>query len=271
MSATGAADELSAGVTDADDWDNHWDSFGDTAEDNPANLLRRRLVASLLGPLPAGTTVLDIGSGQGELAVDLKFRQPDVDVVGVEYSASGVSRSRAAAQRAGVDVRFIEMDLLGPVARVDGQQPASFAVCSEVLEHVDDPATLLRNAASLVAPGCRLVVTVPGGVRTAFDRHIGHREHFSRKRLRAVIEDAGWEVERVLAAGFPFFNLYKLLVLLRGERMVQDVQGRPEGSRGSLAERVASAGFRGLFRLNVHSTPWGWQIAAVARLPEETA
>jgi SAM-dependent methyltransferase len=271
VSATGATHSTPAGGPEADDWDHHWDSLGDTAEDNPANLLRRRLIMSLLGPLPADANVLDIGSGQGELALDLKSRQPALDVVGVEYSAAGVARSRAAAQRAGVDVTFHQMDLLSPVARVDGQRPASFAVCSEVLEHVDDPATLLRNTASLVAPGCRLVVTVPGGVRTAFDRHIGHREHFSRQRLRAVIEEAGWEVERVLAAGFPFFNLYKLLVLLRGERMVQDVQGRPDDSQGSWAERVASAGFRALFRLNVHSTPWGWQVAAVARLPEKDA
>jgi SAM-dependent methyltransferase len=170
-----------------------------------------------------------------------------------------------------VEVTFLQRDLLNPVTRADDQRAASFAVCSEVLEHVDDPATLLRNAASLAAPGCRLVVTVPGGVRTAFDRHIGHREHFSRQRLRAVIEAAGWEAEQVLAAGFPFFNLYKLIVLLRGERMVQDVQHRPDGSRSSWAERVASAGFRALFRLNVHSTPWGWQIAAVARLPEKGA
>jgi 2-polyprenyl-3-methyl-5-hydroxy-6-metoxy-1,4-benzoquinol methylase len=36
-------------------------------------------------------------------------------------------------------------------------------VCSEVLEHVDRPRELLANAAAYLAPGCRLVVTVPGG------------------------------------------------------------------------------------------------------------
>ena len=56
---------------------------------------------------------------------------------------------------------------------------ATHAVCSEVLEHVDEPVVLLRNARSWLAPGCRLVVTVPGGPMSAFDRHIGHRRHFS--------------------------------------------------------------------------------------------
>ena len=146
---------------------------------------------SLLGRPPTGATVLDIGSGQGGLAIHLRETCPDVTVWGVECSAVGVERSRAAAAARGTQVSFTQLDLLQPVALAPGQPPAGYAVCSEVLEHVDDPVRLLCNSKSLLLPGCRMVVTVPGGPRSAFDRHIGHRRHFEPADLRGVLTDAG--------------------------------------------------------------------------------
>src|SRR3546814_18015665 len=76
-----------------------------------------------------------------------------------------------------------------------------------------------------MAPGCRLVVTVPGGPMSAFDRHIGHRRHFTPPALAALLTDAGLAVERTDGAGFPFFNLYRLGVIARGHRLVADLTG----------------------------------------------
>ena len=56
---------------------------------------RRRLLLNFLGRPPAGATVVDIGSGQGEFALDLQRRYPDLDIWGVEYSAAGVARGCA--------------------------------------------------------------------------------------------------------------------------------------------------------------------------------
>jgi hypothetical protein len=137
-----------------------------------------------------------------------------------------------------------------------------------VLEHVADPVVLLRNSKSLLAPGCRVVVTVPGGPRSAFDRHIGHHRHFKAADLRGVLTDAGFDVERVLRAGFPFFNIYKLAVVARGRRLIADVEDRAPGSAPSRAE-LAAARFFGLgFRHCRDDFPLGWQMAAVARVPQ---
>jgi hypothetical protein len=108
-----------------------------------------------------------------------------------------------------------------------------------------------------------LVVTVPAGPRSAYDKHIGHRRHYTRHDLRALLSSAGFTVEEVRAAGFPFFNLYKSLVILRGSRLIVDAEAG-EG-RESLVMRLASAVFRGLFLANTSRTPWGWQLVAVAR------
>jgi 2-polyprenyl-3-methyl-5-hydroxy-6-metoxy-1,4-benzoquinol methylase len=268
MSAAGRA--VRTAGTEAphpDDWDHHWDSYGEAAEGNPANIYRRRLIVSMLGRLPAGVTLLDIGCGQGQLAVFLRETYPDVAVWGVDYSAAGVERGRAYAAARGAEVSFVQCDLLQPVALAAGQPPAEYAVCSEVLEHVDDPVCLLRNARTLLAPGCRLVVTVPGGPRSAFDRHIGHRRHFKAAALERTLIDAGYRVERVLRAGFPFFNLYKLAVIARGRRLITDVDHRAPDARPSRLETLATSFFDSGFRHNRDDFPVGWQMVAVAEVP----
>jgi 2-polyprenyl-3-methyl-5-hydroxy-6-metoxy-1,4-benzoquinol methylase len=254
-------------VPDPADWDHHWDAYGEAAENNPANQYRRSLVVKLLGRPPAGSTLLDIGSGQGETALYLQRTYPDIAVWGVEYSAVGVARSEALAAAEGSRAQFRQMDLLQPTALADGQPPAQFALCSEVLEHVDDPTTLIRNARNLLAPGARLVVTVPGGPRSAFDLHIGHVQHFTAKLLRTVLTDAGYRVDRVLRAGFPFFNLYKLAVIARGRKLIADVERRTPDTKTIPGEALMKSFFGFGFRHSFDSFPGGWQMAAVATVP----
>ncbi|GAA0725772.1 class I SAM-dependent methyltransferase [Dactylosporangium roseum] len=256
---------------DPNDWDHHWDAYGEAAEGNPANVYRRQLMLRLLGRPAAGSTVLDIGSGQGEFAVHLQRTYPDVAVWGVEYSAEGVARSQAVAAKEGVAAKFRQVDLLQPVDLPDGPPPAAYAVCSEVLEHVDDPTLLIRNARALLAPGCRVVITVPGGPRSAFDHHIGHFQHFTAAKLHGVLTDAGYTVERVLRTGFPFFNLYKLAVIARGRKLIEDVERREPGSRTVPGERAMKAFFDFGFRHSMDNFPLGWQMAAVATVPPDAA
>jgi 2-polyprenyl-3-methyl-5-hydroxy-6-metoxy-1,4-benzoquinol methylase len=250
------------------DWDHHWDAYGEAAEGNPANVYRHRLILGLLGPLRRGETLLDIGSGQGEFAIAFKRLHPETDVWGVEFSALGVQRSQKSAATQGVDAKFVRRDLLAPVQLEEGQPAATYAVCSEVLEHVEDPTTLMRNAVSLLAPGAKLVVTVPGGPRSAFDRHIGHWRHFDAITLRQVLTDAGLHVDRIQRAGFPGFNLYKLAVIARGKGLIRELDSRQPGARPSRSEVMATTLFQGLFRLNRDDSPLGWQLAAVAHTPD---
>jgi SAM-dependent methyltransferase len=185
---------------------------------------------------------------------------PAAQILGLELSKEGVELSRMKVP----DASFEERDLMVPEPPAAEQRAwATHAVCSEVLEHLDEPERLLKNAIPYLAPGCVLIVTVPGGPMSAFDRYIGHRRHFRPKELRRLLERAGFEVERVTGAGFPFFNLYRLMVIVRGRRLVSDV------SAGAIRKpaRIAMAFFALLFRLNVDSSRWGSQTVAYARLP----
>jgi SAM-dependent methyltransferase len=247
-----------------DDWDRHWDEYSDVAEVNPAQRYRLQIAARLLdlGNRPA--RVVDIGSGQGDFAAELRENHPRAEVLGLEFSQSGIDVSNRKVPEA----TFLRRDLMEA-----GDPPDKFkvwgthAVCSEVLEHVDSPGKVLANALPYLAPGCRLVVTVPGGPMSAFDKHIGHRKHFTRAELRQILEDCGLTVDLATGAGFPFFNLYRLTVILRGRRLIDEFRDGRSGKGSRLAFAVMRL-FGLLFNLNNSSSRWGWQIVALARLPD---
>lgn len=250
-------DSVCHGHQAVDDWDRHWQDFSAAAELSPATRYRRRLALQLLaGAQDSAMRMLEIGSGAGQFAAEFLARVPRAQFVGLELSHTGVE----IASRRVPAADFRQRDLLAPAAPEDGVDfRATHALCSDVLEHLDDPALLLGHAAAYMAPGCKLVVTVPGGWYSAFYGHIGHRRHYTPGELSELLKSAGFTVERVYAAGFPFFNLYRMLVTLRGQALIGDAARGP-----SRAMRAAGAAFDALFRLNgMHR--WGWQTIAVAR------
>jgi len=243
----------------ADDWDRHWRDFHEAARLNPAQDMRRRLLLRELRRL-APARLLDLGSGSGEFARAAASALPGAHFLGLEASAAGVALAREKAPGA----TFLQRDLRGAhMPEEPYRQWASAAVCSEVLEHVDDPRALLANAKPYLAPGAHLLVTVPGGPMSAYDRHLGHRRHFTRSSLRELIAGAGYGVEAVRGVGFPFFNLYRLVVIARGRRLIADAD--QSGATMPWTGRSAMRVFDLLFRLNLDRTGLGWQLVARAR------
>jgi 2-polyprenyl-6-hydroxyphenyl methylase / 3-demethylubiquinone-9 3-methyltransferase len=102
-----------------------------------------------LSPL-AGRTALDVGCGGGILS-DSMARQGAL-VTGIDLSSKALKVAQLHAlevQTAGVQYREISAEAMAE------QQPASFDVvtCMEMLEHVPDPASVVRACATLVKPG----------------------------------------------------------------------------------------------------------------------
>jgi SAM-dependent methyltransferase len=245
-----------------DDWDRHWSSYAEAASRNPAQTYRRKLVFGLLAleSAPRPVRLLDLGSGQGDFARDVVTGHPDVEIVGLDLSEAG----GAIASRKVPGGRFFQRDLMQPFELPDELRGwATHAVCSEVLEHVDEPSALLRHVRPFLAPGCRIVITVPGGPMSKFDRHIGHRRHFTPPLLEEVIRGAGLEVDLIRGAGFPFFNLYRLAVVARGDALIKDIDGA-DSRPLPIAARAAMRAFDWLFRWNNADTLRGWQLVARA-------
>ncbi|MBI3113686.1 MAG: class I SAM-dependent methyltransferase [Rhodospirillales bacterium] len=247
----------------ADDyrWDDHWRRFAVATLANPGQALRRRAIFRLLGEGAAApaAAILDFGCGSGDLLNAMAARFPGVRLAGVDGSAEGLAiTARALPGATLAQCDFTVAD--GIPGELRGW--ASHVVCSEVLEHVDDPVRVLVNAWACLKPGGRLVVTVPGGPMSAFDKAIGHRGHYTRERLADEMRRAGLRVETAAAAGFPVFNLYRMLVLLRGRRLIADIEGGP-----TPLARAVMAPLRWLMPLTLDDSPWGWLIVGAAVRP----
>lgn len=248
-----------------DNWDEHWNQYAETNALNPAQLYRHKLIFELLalGTAKRPVRLLDLGSGSGEFASQVLASCRDAEVVGLDLAQSGVELSRKKVPGA----QFFQQDFTRPIELEDRYKGwATLAVCSEVLEHLDDPAAMLRNIRPYLAPGCRLIITVPAGPMSAFDKHIGHRRHFSPDLLEDTLRQAGYAVEDLRGAGFPFFNLYRLAVVARGEALIKDAAGE-KGAKLPLSARATIRMFALLFKMNVSKTRLGWQLAAVGVAP----
>ena len=65
--------------------------------------------------LPPGTRVVDVGTGSGAIALALKAERPDLVVTGTDASADALAVARANAARLGLEVAFVQGDLLAGV------------------------------------------------------------------------------------------------------------------------------------------------------------
>lgn len=74
------------------------------------------------------------------------------------------------------------------------------ALCVNVLESQDDPATVLGNLRSVLRKDGVLVVLVPQGqgLFGSLDRTLGHRRRFSRPELKKLLDENGFTVDRML-------------------------------------------------------------------------
>jgi len=99
-------------------------------------------------PLP-GKKVVDIGCGGGILAESMAKK--GATVTGIDLSEKALKVADLHSLESGVPVRYE----LVSAEQLALREPASFDVvtCMEMLEHVPDPAAIVRACATLVKPG----------------------------------------------------------------------------------------------------------------------
>jgi 2-polyprenyl-6-hydroxyphenyl methylase/3-demethylubiquinone-9 3-methyltransferase len=128
-----------------------WDTESEFRPLHQINPLRLAWIDDLV-PLK-GKRVLDIGCGGGILADAMARKGAEVLGIDLATKALRVAQLHALeAQTEGVTYREVSAEKLAD------EQPASFDVvtCMEMLEHVPDPASVVRACATLVKPGGRV-------------------------------------------------------------------------------------------------------------------
>ena len=145
-----------------------------------------------------GEAVLDLGCGIGWFEA-YAAKQGCSRVVGVDKDEVRLERARLLAPEA----VFISGDV---TVMEGGLGTFTLVAMFDFLEHLprDVVPHVLRNAASLLEPGGRLLISVPykGLVSTTLDPtfYLGHR-HYKPPRIQELLADAGFRVSRVRFGG----------------------------------------------------------------------
>lgn len=220
---------------------------------------RNELIAWALGRyFPQARSFLEVGCGTGFVLRGLRERRPELELAGGEPFLGGLQVARSRLP----DV---------PLYRLDGANlpfADEFDVVGafDVLEHIDDDETVLRELHRAVKPGGGLLVTVPQHPRLwgAVDDFSRHVRRYTRRELVAKARSAGFEPLR--ATSFVSL-LLPLLVLSRrrgkgGDEYDPETEYRLPRTVDAVLERVL-AGERALIRGGV-SFPAGGSLLLVA-------
>lgn len=125
-----------------------WDPESEFKPLHAINPLRLEWIQECAGSL-AGRKVLDVGCGGGILSEAMA--RGGADVTGIDLADKSLKIARLHGLESGVKVDYRKV----PVEELAVEQPGQYDVvtCMEMLEHVPDPASIVRACATLVKPG----------------------------------------------------------------------------------------------------------------------
>ncbi|MFZ5663044.1 MAG: bifunctional 2-polyprenyl-6-hydroxyphenol methylase/3-demethylubiquinol 3-O-methyltransferase UbiG [Pseudomonadota bacterium] len=183
-----------------------WDPEGPQKPLHALNPVRLRYVAGRV-PL-AGARVLDVGCGGGLLSEAMAREGAQVTAIDLAPELVRIARLHGLESGVKVDYR------LQSVEDIAGEMPGAFdaVTCMEMLEHVPDPASVIRACARLLRPGGRLFVSTLNRTPAAFALAIVGAEYVARllpkgthryedfirpAELAAWLREAGLQLEDV--------------------------------------------------------------------------
>lgn len=125
-----------------------WDPEGDFKPLHAINPLRLQWIQQQTGPLQ-NQTILDVGCGGGILSEAMA--REGGHVTGIDLAPESLTVARLHGLESGITVDYQEISAEALAA----QKSAHYDIitCMEMLEHVPDPAAIIRACATLVKPG----------------------------------------------------------------------------------------------------------------------
>jgi SAM-dependent methyltransferase len=165
------------------------------------------LIAELRGRLRKGR-VLDYGCGSG-ICMSRLWKYP--------YTITGIDITEE-------NVRYVKRKLKSVsnirVYQGDEKWLQTFSgtfdavICGETLEHIKDDRRLIRLFRKILSSGGLIFLTVPAhqSLWSQVDVFAGHFRRYEKEKLRALVSDNGFEVEKVSYWGFPLGVIWDTVI-----------------------------------------------------------
>jgi 2-polyprenyl-3-methyl-5-hydroxy-6-metoxy-1,4-benzoquinol methylase len=189
---------------------------------DPPYLAQR--LAFLLGHVPVGERVLDVGCGEGHFTAELA--RSGREAVGIDVAQEPLRRARALHP----EIDVLRVPPAGPWPLPDVSFDAVWA--GEVIEHLADTAGWLSEVRRVLRSGGRLVLSTPAhqwlgrlalglsgrAFAAHFDPRSDHLRFYTRAALITLLEDFGFEQIETRAVGGPPGARHVLLAAARRSR-----------------------------------------------------
>jgi 2-polyprenyl-3-methyl-5-hydroxy-6-metoxy-1,4-benzoquinol methylase/glycosyltransferase involved in cell wall biosynthesis len=172
-------------------------------DEDPPGLDRYKwILGRLQKALPNGGTILDVGCGEGHHS--LLYAKHGYQVVGVDIDPRRVQLANERAEKWNLDAKFIQgffedmhTDRMEHPFKPGRNWEHEFdaVVCSEVVEHVQDPAYLLGCLGDCAKDGAPILITTPDeafdkGDKTKKDNHDAalHVRVYTQETFEALLK-----------------------------------------------------------------------------------
>ena len=223
-------------------------------------IARRRILSSLINRVvqpPQGARVLEVGCGTGH-NLPMLGEFGTLEACELDPSARALS-----SKRLGREVKEARL----PDLSMFDRNAFDLIALLDVLEHVPDDLASLRAIHRRLKPGGALLLTVPANpwMWSAHDVAHHHFRRYSKKQLRRVLRDAGFETQTL-----TYFNTL-LYPLVAGVRLINKLTRR-DAADDSLPSAPVNSALRGIFGLERGLVgrvplPFGVSLVAVVRRP----
>lgn len=154
----------------------------------------------LIANLHAGSRVREIGVGHGLMAKMVLSQVPDAEYLGIDLSPHTISYCEAALAEdigdSSSSWSFVHADATEVAVT---HEPGDWFICSEVLEHVDQPLDLLASCRSLIHDAGRGFLTTVANLEAEDHVYLFN----DADHIRRTLNEGGFSVERELALPLP--------------------------------------------------------------------
>jgi SAM-dependent methyltransferase len=142
--------------------------------------------------------ILDFGCGVGTL--DFYLATKGHMVTGFDISKKAIDVARVSAEKLNLEKRTSFHDLEKGI-EMPGKK-YDWVILTEVIEHVEEDAKLVKSLAGRLKKGGHILLTTPSrnaplyrwGFADEFDKRVGHLRRYTKKSLENVLTGAGFEV-----------------------------------------------------------------------------
>jgi 2-polyprenyl-3-methyl-5-hydroxy-6-metoxy-1,4-benzoquinol methylase len=199
----------------SEDYDLQWANMKDFIRYNPGARHRRRLIVSAMKKLHSPPLkVLDAGCGLGATVNELAPVFPDTSFTGIDFSATAIKWCEDTF----TEHRWFVADISKPfsLGKFD------LVLCTEVIEHLDDPVATIRNLLNQLDSAGSLLVTTPAGRIHQTEKLVGHQQHFNQYQLEEVVRSAGGRIEELIIWGHPGYKALKYLTNVNSKLAVKE-------------------------------------------------